>query len=284
MEAMKRHAGEVARAYYTGERDSFLSLLFDSENFNQFLLLFDFLQLLYQRDMNQLEKYQAERAKMTTFQSDKQQRLATITDLRSKFEKQLAEMLALQAEKEKNVQKLSDPSSVKSLMDHLTIDWRDRGLPAFRTFFEVLSKVMFQIPELATPERITSESLFAHTLTINQDDFNKFLVEKNDLFKQSLFTFDNNQLIVEGTYNQMNLKIVGAYQLVSPKELKFRITQLYFDGFLLPQTTMDEMEKKYDLSFYPSLISPNIEVEGITLAHKELKLQLKLDLPFGFGK
>jgi hypothetical protein len=283
MAAMKRHAGEVARAYYTGERVTLWSLLFDAENFNDFLLLYDFLQLLYQRDMEKLEKYQAERAKAEELQKAKQHRLASLTALRVRFENQLKELLAVQAEKEKNLQQVTDPTTMNALMDHLVVDWQERGLPAFRTFFGVLSKVMFQIPELATPDRISSEDLFSHTLTITQDDFNRFLMSKDELFKQAKFSFDNNQLIVEGTYNQMNLRVVGTYEVVSSKELKFHITELAFDGFQLPHATIDEMEKQFDLSFYPGMISSNLHVEGITLADQALKLRLKVDLPFGFG-
>jgi hypothetical protein len=284
MEAMRRHAGEVARAYYTGERVSLFSLLFDAENFNDLLLLFDFLQYLYQRDMSKLEAFQAERAKATAMQNEKQSRLLKLQELRVRYEEQLAEMLAIRTEKEKNVEKLSDPTSVDSLMDHLIVDWRNRGLPAFQTFFGMLANVMMQIPELATPERIQSEGLFSHTFTIKQGDFNQFLVSKDEMFKQANFQFDNNELIVDGTYDNMRLRIVGNYELVSPKQLKFHIKQLYFDGFALPQSTIEEMEKTYDLGFYPDLISPNIQVEGITMANQELKLQLKLNLPFGFGK
>jgi hypothetical protein len=281
--AMRRHAGDVARAYYTGERVSLFTLLFDAENFNDFLLLYDFLQLLYQRDLEKLEKFQAERKKWEQLQTSKQKRLSELQELRVRFEKQLEELLAIQAEKEKNLQKLPDPTSVTALMEHLIVDWQERGLPAFRTFFGVLSKVMFQMPELATPERISSEDLFSHTLTITQDDFNRFLVSKDELFKQAQFSFENNQLIVNGTYNQMQLRVVGSYELVSSKELKFHIKELAFDGFQLPTATIEEMEKQFNLSFYPEMISPNIHVEGITLADQALKLRLKLDLPFGFG-
>jgi hypothetical protein len=284
IEAMHRHAGEVARAYYTGERANLLTLLFRAENFNEFLLMFDFIQILYERDMARLESYQTERTKLLTMQADKQERLTILQTLRQQYETRLVEMLAIQAEKEKNVQKLDDPTTVAALMDHLINEWQQRGLPAFQNFFGVLANVMDQVPELATPDRIQSDGLFSHTLTIKQDDFNQFLIGKNELFKQSHFAFEDNQLIVEGTYDQMELRLVGTYELVSPKQLKFHINELYFDGFALPQATVEDMEEMYDLGFYPELISPNIQVEGITMANEELRLQLKLNLPFGFGK
>lgn len=284
IEAMHRHAGEVARAYYTGERANLLTLLFNAENFNEFLLMFDFFQIVYDRDMERLQSFQAERARLTALQSEQQSRLSRLKELRQAYEGQLAEMLAVQAAKEANVQKLDDPTSVEALMDHLIADWQTRGLPAFQTFFGMLSNVMVQVPELATPDRIQSNGLLSHTLTIRQDDFNHFLMAKDDLFKQSHFSFEDNKLIVEGTYDHMELRLVGSYELVSPKQLKFHINELYFDGFALPDTTIEEMEKMYDLGFYPELISPNIQVEGITMANEELKLQLKLNLPFGFGK
>ncbi|WNC12851.1 hypothetical protein [Brevibacillus brevis] len=284
IEAMQRHAGEVARAYYTGERANLLTLLFNAENFNEFLSMFDFIQIVYDRDMQRLESFQAERAKLFTLQQDERERLAKLGELRKKYEAQLSEMLAVQAEKEKNVQKLDDPTAVEALMDHLVADWQKRGLPAFQTFFGLLADVMVQVPELATPDRIQSNGLFSHTLTIRQDEFNQFLMSKDALFKQSHFTFEDNQLTVEGSYDHMQLRLVGAYELVSPVQLKFHIKELYFDGFALPQSTVADMEKMYDLGFYPELISPNIQVEGISMMNEELKLQLKLNLPFGFGK
>jgi len=281
MEAMRRHAGEIARAYYTGQRVSLLSLLLDTENFNDLLLLFQFLQILYQRDMAKLEAFQAERARSEALQNDKQSRLHTIHELRARYEQQLAEMLAIQAEKEQNVRKLPDPATVDGLMDHLIVDWRTRGLPAFQTFFSMLANVMTQIPELATPDRIQSDGLLSHTLTIKQEEFNQFLMSKDELFKQAHFQFENGELTVDGTYDHMHLRIVGSYELVSPKQLKFHIKQMLFDGFALPRSTIAEMEKTYDLGFYPELISPNILVENLTMANQELKLQVKLNLPFG---
>lgn len=282
IDALRRHAGQVAHAYYTGERADLLTLLFEAKNFNQLLLVVDLFHYLYQRDMNRLETFQAERKKLDTLRAEQQERLAVLSNLRKQYEARLAEMLAVQAEKEKNVQKLDDPTRVQALMDHLILDWQERGLPAFQKFFATLSEVMMQIPELATPERIRSNGLFSHTLTISQDDFNQFLASKNELFKQSRFSFDDNQLTVEGTYDHMQLRITGNYELVSPTHLKFHITSLFFDGFELPQSTVEEMEKMYDLGFYPELISPNIYVEMLTLEDEELQLYLKLN--FGVFK
>ncbi|MGO0062088.1 coiled-coil domain-containing protein [Brevibacillus fluminis] len=283
IDAKRRHAGEVARAYYMGKRADLLALLFETDNFNDFLLAYDFLQILFTRDMEKMQDYQTERQKAAQLQQDKQQRLTQVRTLRAHYESQLAEMLAIQKEKEENLQKLTDPTSVQSLMDHLVEDWRKDGLPAFRDYFAILTKVMFEIPELATPDRIHAEGLLTHTLTIKETDFNQFLESKNAMFKQSQFHFENNQLQVEGSYNQMNMKMIGEYQLVSPTELKFHIIQLFYDGFQLPQSTVDELAKEFDLGFYPTMISPNIQVEDIKLADQALTLKIKLDLPFGFG-
>jgi hypothetical protein len=276
MNALRRQAGQVAHSYYTGERPNLLTLLFEAENFNQLLLMLDFYQFMYERDMNRLEAYQAEQEKLNAMRIQQQERLTALADLRKTYEQRLAEMLAVQAEKEKNVQKLDDPTSVQALMDHLLVDWQERGLPAFQKFFATLSEVMVQVPELATTERIRSNGLFSHTFTVTQDEFNQFLVSKNELFKQSRFTFEDNQLIVEGSYDQMQLKITGNYELVSPTHLQFHITSLYFDGFELPQATVEEMEKMYDLGLYPGLISPNVYVENLTLDDEKLQLHLKL--------
>ena len=280
MDAMRRHAGQVARAYYTGERASLLTLLFEAKDFHQLLLMVDFFQYLYQRDLNRLEMFQAEREKLVMLQSEQQEKLASLIDLRKRYETRLAEMLAIQAEKEQNVQKLDDPTRVQALMNDLLVDWQKRGLPAFQKFFATLSEVMVHVPELATPDRIRSNGLFSHTLTISQNDFNLFLASKNELFKQSRFTFGENQLTVEGTYEQMQLRLTGNYELVSPTHLKFHITSLFFDGFELPPSTVEEMENMYDLGFYPGLISPNLSVDHLTMVDEELKLYLKLD--FGF--
>ena len=280
MEAMRRHAGKVAHAYYTGERASLLTLLFEAKDFHQLLLMFDFLQYLYKRDVDRLLMFQAEREKLLSMQKEQEEKLASLSELRKQYEARLAEMLAVQAEKEKNLQKLDDPARMQALMDHLLTDWQENGLPAFQKFFATLSEVMAEFPELATPERIRSNGLFSHTLTISQNDFNRFLASKNELFKHSCFTFEDDQLTVEGTYDQMHMRLTGRYELVSPTHLKFHITSLFYEGFELPASTVEEMEKKYDLGFYPQLIAPNISVEKLTMQDEELKLYLKLN--FGF--
>lgn len=284
IEAKRRHAGDVARSYYMGQRDDLLALLFETDNYNDFLLAYEFLQILFTRDMEKLQEYQAERQKAANMQANKQQRLTEVRELRVHYETQLAEIMVIQKAKEENLQQLTDPTSVQYLMDHLVADWRKDGLPAFRDYFALLTKIMFQIPELATPDRIKAESLFTHTLTIKETDFNQFLESKDAIFKQSQFRFENNQLQVEGSFNQMNMKMIGEYQLVSPTELKFHIIQLFYDGFQLPQSSIDELAKEFDLGFYPTMISPNIQVEEIKLADQALTLKIKLELPFSFGK
>ncbi|UFJ41893.1 hypothetical protein LOK74_05150 [Brevibacillus humidisoli] len=283
IDAMKRHAGDVARAYYTGERASLLVLLLEARNFNNFLMAAEFLQLLFERDMEKLETFQQARAKAEALRSETRDRLQQVKRIRQHYEERLKEMIAIKMEKEKNLEQVDDPTSVQALMDHLVADWRERGLPTFRKFFGVLAGVMGQIPELATPDHIQSNGLFSHTLTIGEKEFNKFLISKNELFEQSYFQFADDQLIVEGSYDQINLRIVGEYELVSPTELKFHINQLMFDGFELPESTVDELEQEYDLGFYPSLINPNIRVESLSLGDQQLKLNLSLDLPFQLG-
>ncbi|MGD8189997.1 coiled-coil domain-containing protein [Brevibacillus ginsengisoli] len=278
----RKRAGDTIRAYYTGQRESLLSLLFEAKDFNDLLLLVDFLQLLFEHDMAKLERFQQERAQVAKLQVDKHERLGKIKELRIHFEKQLADIKRIQEEKEQNLKTLKDPTAVQSLMDHLIVDWRNRGLPAFRKYFSTLASTMGQIKELATPNHLQPNGFSSLTLTIGQEEFNQFLAGKNDIFKGSSFQFDNNQLVVEGNLDQMNLKIVGQYDLVSPTELKFHMSQLVFDGFDLPQTTIDELEKEYDLGFYPALISPNIRVEGLSLNDHKLQLQVKYELGFSF--
>ncbi|WP_139489984.1 coiled-coil domain-containing protein [Brevibacillus dissolubilis] len=280
IDAMGKHAGQVALAYYKGERTSILTLLFDAENFNDFLFSLYFLQALFEQDIKKLEDFQQERETAKQLQTKKQERLSQVKTTRAYYEKRLAEMLAVQKEKEANLQKLKDPTSIEGLMTHLIDDWRTRGLPVFRNYFGVLAQVMMQLPELVTPENLQSRGLFRHTLTIEEDEFNEFLVSKNELFQSSRFQFTNDQLVVEGQYDQMTLKLVGSYELVSPTELKFHIQQLKYDGFELPASSMEELEKEYNLGFYPAALTPNIRVESISLRDAKLTLTMKYELPF----
>lgn len=279
----RKRAGDTIRAYYTGERESLLSLLFETKDFNDLLLLIDFLQLLFEHDMAKLEQFQQERTQVAKLQVTKHEQLGKVKELRIHFEKQLAEIKRIQEEKEKNLKTLKDPTSVQSLMDHLILDWRNRGLPAFRNYFSSLAATMSEVNQLATLDHFET-NLFKRsiTLTIGQDEFNQFLASKNEIFKGSSFQFENEQLIVEGSIDQMNIKIIGQYELVSPTELKFHMNQLVFDGFDLPQTTIDELEQEYNLGFYPALINPKIEVEGLSLKDQKLELKVKYVTGLGF--
>ena len=186
-------------------------------------------------------------------------------------------------EKEEKLKLVGDVTSMESLMVHLVTDWRKRGLPAFRSYFGVLAQVMNSLPELVTSDRFKSNGLLTHTLTIGEAEFNEFLASKNEIFKQSHFQFSDNQLTVDGVYEDIHMKIIGHYELVSPTELRFKMTDLYYDGFELPESTIAEMETEYDLAFYPAKIAPNIQVEKFSLEDQELQLQIKIGLSFDFG-
>ncbi|AUM66098.1 hypothetical protein GOP56_09685 [Brevibacillus sp. 7WMA2] len=274
----RKHAGKVARAYYMGKRNDLLTLLFSADDFNQVLTSARLLEIIFTSDMKKLESFQLELARANDLSLQKQSQLKKIRELRQMYEKRLADMIAIKLLKEENLQKLPDSSSVEALMENLIKDWRSRGLPVFQDFFGVLARVMQDLPQLITPDHIQSEGLFTHKLTITEEEFNKFLLSKDPIFQHAYFSFDHNQLEVVGNYNQVNLKIIGSYEVVSPTELRFHINKLMFDGYELPDSTAEEMAKEYNLSFYPALINPNIHVQEATLDEHKLQIKVKFNI------
>lgn len=278
LEERRKHAGAIARAYYTGERASLFSLLLDAEDFSELLFVSDFLHDVFRLDLERLESYHQAQVQAEELRSGIREKLLKTRTVRSYMEQQLQEVIRLRQAQANLLAFLPDAQIVNRLMTLLLDKWNNQGLPTFHEYFRTLARVIPQIRELATPERISANGLFTRTLSIPEKEFNRFLSSKHDMFKEIRFSFRNQRLIVEGSYRESHLKMVGRYVIKNPQHLMFEIEQLSFEGIPLPRSTIEEMQQMYDLSFYPKLIAPNVQVTGVELANQRLRIQLHFSL------
>jgi hypothetical protein len=118
------------------------------------------------------------------------------------------------------------------------------------------------------------------TISIREEDFNRFLKSENELFNHFNFTFAQDQIMVEGQQGTMKLRVEGHYTVENePKNaILFHVDRLVFNGLELPDTTRNKLERDFDLGFYPQqLISYVKATEVRTLAGM---LEVKLELNF----
>ncbi|PGK52416.1 hypothetical protein CN918_32035 [Priestia megaterium] len=169
-----------------------------------------------------------------------------------------------------------DVAAAKSEVKRLMKSWKEDGLPSFKQVFRILSDSINSLPSMVTKKNIHSKSLFKHEVVISDKELNAFLEKEDKLFRKVRFTFDNQKLTLKGTYNGLKFIAVGHYITGKSDEMKFSIDKLEFQGVRLPQVTIDEMEERYDLGFYPSEIVKGAKVTNVDVDDGKLRVEIKL--------
>ena len=169
-----------------------------------------------------------------------------------------------------------DVVAAKKEVKRLMKSWRDDGLPSFKQVFRILSDSINSLPNMVTKKNVHSKSLFRHEVVITDKELNEFLEKQDKLFRKIRFSFDNQKLTLKGEYNGLQFIAVGHYITGKSNEMKFTIDKLEFQGIKLPQVTIDEMEEKYDLGFYPSDIIKGAKITDVDIDNGKLRVEVKL--------
>ncbi|MNG35560.1 hypothetical protein D3C84_1223280 [compost metagenome] len=83
---------------------------------------------------------------------------------------------------------------------------------------------------------------------------------------------------MEGDNGNIRVKIVGTYTVENEPQnaIRFHVKQLIFNGLALPDTTRADLEREFDLSFYPQLLIKYVKAKSVTLEDGELTVQLAI--------
>jgi hypothetical protein len=281
----REHAGLVLRAYYMGDRDAVWLLLFSISSFSDMLTTLEYLSMIVINDHLALQKHADQAKQLTQSRAELLKTRLELGQLKSQYLIQKEQMTALQKELEAEIANQDQPELVQQQISTLTADWRDKGVPLFRQYFQALSEAMKQLPELAASNGGKNANFtmngFNYTFQITDRELNDFLRKKNDLFNNLTFRFTPNHVIAEGKQESITASIKGHYSFdpdKSKNKIRFLVDELQFNGFQLPQTTIDALEQEFDLGIYPQNLVSFLQVTGLTMEEGKLSIQLKFSL------
>ncbi|SFL32112.1 hypothetical protein SAMN03159341_10572 [Paenibacillus sp. 1_12] len=288
-EETKRHAAKVLRAYYMGDRDSLWMLLFTISSFKDAITTLDYLQMIVRNDHEALKMYSESKRQLTELQQTLVSSQTTLQQTKQRYITQREQMIKLQKQLDEDLSKQKDAALIIQQMAQLTLSWKEKGIPLFKTYFQALATALKQLPEIISEDSkgITKHLIingFQYTFQITDDELNQFLRTKNPLFQNMTFRFTDTELITAGTQDGIDISIKGKYELATKEEgkgkayIRFNMTQLQFNGFDLPISTVEAMEQEFDLGIYPQNLAPFLSVTGLKLEAGKLSIMLKMSL------
>ncbi|WP_328800348.1 hypothetical protein T3H97_16990 [Paenibacillus sp. LX16] len=281
MTIQRKRAGSVLRSYYMGERDKLLSVVLGAKSIRQLLSLYDYYLLLISHDQDVLQEYESNYQSMRKTEQQVTQASMELETVKTNLLAQRKRIILLQSRVNDGVNASNDPDTLRKLIGELTAYWENVGVYEVNKHFKALAQAMQDLPQFIQQQQgamVTNGKVI--TISIREEDFNRFLKSENELFIHFNFTFAQDRIMVEGQQGTMKLRVEGHYTVENePKNaILFHVDRLVFNGLELPDTTRNKLEKDFDLGFYPQqLISYVKATEVRTLAGV---LEVKLDLNF----
>ncbi|RRJ66681.1 hypothetical protein EHV15_29945 [Paenibacillus oralis] len=275
----REQAGARIRAYYMGERENLFAALLSAGSLKDFFTVLDYYQLILERDRIVLGKYKSEYAGLVHTKQELEVVSDDLARMKAELQLQRERVTALQQQVDKSLGLSADPEKLKAMIEELMAYWENVGLYELRKYFAALSAVMSEFPDFLNEyEDSLAAEKGGYSLTIRQEELNGFLHRKNELLKDISFTFLENQITVQGSREQLKLKVEGHYTVEHEPEnsITFHVDRLLFNGLELPDTTRAELERDFDLGFYPKKIVPFVEATEVMIAQGILVVKLKL--------
>ena len=281
IESSRERAGKVIAAYYMGERETLLTALLSVNSLSDFFTVWDYYQLISERNQDILNTYQQEYIVLRKAREDLDQTSRELEQIKQRLLQQRERLVALQQSVESSISSSADPEKLRQMIQELTSYWQNVGLHEVRRYFKALSQAMANFSDYLKDygDSLTSVK-GGYILTIREKELNQFLRNKNKLLGDMTFRFTEQRMIVQGSNEGLELSIEGHYTIENQPQnaLIFHIDKLVFNGLELPDTTRNELEDAFDLGFYPQQLVPFIEATEAKISENELTITLKLSL------
>ncbi len=278
LEQRTQASGKVLRAYYMGQRDRMWMLLFQMRSLGEALLALDYLQAIVRSDYRTLSAYRAayeEQQALLAELSARQERLRVVI---AEHERQRVRVAEEQAELDRRLAELTEQERQEQLatIEATTKAWEEQGVPLFEDVLTALSAAMQELPELLSDPSLLSVNGASMEIRLSDDTFNTFLRERNPIFESFDFGFGPSGMTVTGGIDDSVAVLHGIYILEQEpaNALRFRIDNVAFNGYELPDTTRTELQNRFDLSFAPGRLVAGLAVSEI--ANEEGMMRVKL--------
>lgn len=275
--AQRERSGNVLRAYYMGRKDFVLSVLLGARSLPELLRNWETMDLLLQSDRAELDRYAKQYAKVREGYESLQRDLAGLAEVEGNLQAQRRRLLGLQDEIGRALASSGDEAQLRKLMDELQSYWKNVGLFEVKRKFRALAGAMQDLPQWIQehPEVMETKGLQTK-LTITDGQLNEFLRSRDPEFKQFTISFRQDSMLLTGDNGDMKVEIGGHYTLEEKPEnaILFHVDSLKFNGLALPDTTRADLEREFDLGFYPQKLVKFVKATGVALEPGRLIVEL----------
>lgn len=271
-----QEAKDILIKLYGGEKTMWVELYLQVKNIEDIITIQYISDTYTEKELELLNSLNNELKELTSKEKEQKNKQKELTNILNNLEIQLAELEKDEEKMKRQLGMVDDVEKAKKEVEELMNKWETVGLESFKEVFKILAKNIGDLPDAMSKKNIKSKSLFRHEVTLTDKELNQFLAKENKIFEEIEFKFEDEQLKMSGSYENLEFNAVGHYELKSGKEMQFYIDELKFENVRLPQVTIEEMEARYDLGFYPSEILEGAEITDIKIEDGVLKVEVKL--------
>ncbi|QHW30396.1 hypothetical protein GZH47_05745 [Paenibacillus rhizovicinus] len=275
----RENAGQVLRAYYTGERDVLLTALLSARNLSGLLTVMDYFDYIFSSDKDTLNDYTKQYKALKKNITSLNEQSAQLDEVETRLKTQRDRVSALQSEVDSTLNGRSDADKLRSLIDDYTDYWQNVGLVEVNRYFKALSKAMNKIPSWVEKDKdMLKIDGFNYTLSIPADKLNDFLRGQDNIFDNFAFAFQQDKVVITGKKDDLQVELTGHYTLEKNGAILFHVDELIFNGLALPDTTRQQLEKQFDLGFSPSDIVSFVKAKSVAVQDGKLIIKLSISL------
>lgn len=275
----REKAGRVLRSYYMGYKDFWLSSLLSANSLPDLIRVWDLMDIIVQSDQETMGQYKDDYKQLMQGYDLLKQEKYDLSAVEQQLIAQRERIIALKSELDQELAASGDKDMLLRLMDELQAYWKNVGLYEVRQHFKALAGAMRDLPGFVekTPGIIQSNGLKTK-LTITDQQLNEFLREQDSRFDDFFFTFDDGLLTMEGNNGNIQVKIQGRYTIeeVPENAIRFHVDRLVFNGLELPDTTRADLEREFDLGFYPQKLIKYVKAQSVSMEDGKLIVQLTI--------
>jgi hypothetical protein len=275
----KEKAGRVLRSYYMGYKDFWLSSLLSANSLPDLIHVWDMMDMIVKSDHETMDQYKVDYKQLKKGYDQLKNENNDLSAVEQQLIAQRERIVALQSELDQALATSGNKDMLLRLMEELQAYWENVGLYEVRQHFKALANAMRNLPDFvkATPGIIQTNGLQTK-LTITDEQLNEFLRGEDSRFDDFSFTFNDGLLTLEGNNGNIQVMIQGRYTVEDEPEnaIRFHVDKLVFNGLELPDTTRADLEREFDLGFYPQKLIKFVKAQSVSMEDGKLIVQLKI--------
>lgn len=277
--AQREKAGRVLRSYYMGDKDALWAALLNARSLSDLLNTWEMMDVILSSDHQILDRYSAQYQEIKKGYDTLQRNQQDLEQVENDLKAQRERVAALQQELDQAIASSGDADNLRRLMDEMQTYWQNVGLFEVRRQFDSLAKAMNDLPQWIEqhPEMLQTSGLKT-TLTITDAQLNDYLHSQDEQLKQITIAFEPGVMKLNGSNGNIQVGIEGHYTVENEPEnaILFHIDKLVFNGLTLPDTTRADLERQFDLGFYPQQLIKFVKADSVDVEQGKLIVRLRI--------